>query len=91
MALYPSLLTVLLLFNPVFVDANVGGMNVQSLLEPEVREISINDFTTPAEQPKFAAVDLCYGGSVVDAETGEVTEIYALCSEDAIEGNLDLA
>jgi hypothetical protein len=91
MALYPSLLTVLMLLNPVFVDANVGAMNVHGLLQPAVREISINDFTTPAEQLKFAAVDLCYGGSVVDAETGEVTEIYALCSEDAIEGNLDLA
>jgi hypothetical protein len=36
-------------------------------------------------------VDFCYGGIVVDTETGEATELYAPCSEDAIEGNLDLA
>jgi hypothetical protein len=80
MARYSSLLAVtlpLVLLNPVFAD--------------EAREISLNDATTPTEWLEFAAVDFCYRGIVVDPETGEATEIYAPCSEDVIEGNLDLA
>jgi hypothetical protein len=95
MALHASLLTVtltLLLLNPGFADANIrGAMNVHGLLQPPAREISINDFTTPTERLEFAAVDFCYRGIVVDTETGEATELYAPCSEDSIEGNLDLA
>jgi hypothetical protein len=94
MALYASLLTVtltLLPLNPVLADANMRAMNVYGLLQPAAREISINDFTTPTEWREFAAVDFCYGGIVVDTETGEATELYTPCSEDAIEGNLDLA
>jgi hypothetical protein len=95
MALYSSLLSVpltMLLLNPVFADANItGAMNARGLLQPAAREISINDSTTPTERLEFATVDFCYGGSVVDTETGEVVELYALCSEDAIEGDLDLA
>jgi hypothetical protein len=89
MKLYASSLTVtltLLLLNPVFADEDMRAMNV-----PAAREILINDFTTPTEWLEFAAVDFCYGGIVVDTETGEATELYAPCSEDAIEGNLDLA
>jgi hypothetical protein len=94
MALYSSSLTVTLtmvLLNPVLADANIGAMNVHGLLQPAAREISINNSTTPPERLEFAAVDFCYRGSVVDTETGEVTEFYTPCSEDAIEGNLDLA
>jgi hypothetical protein len=90
MALYSSLLTMVLL-NPVFADANMVAINVHGLLQPAAREISINDFTRPTERLEFAAVDFCYRGIVVDTETGEATELYAPCSEDAIEGNLDLA
>jgi hypothetical protein len=91
MALYSSLLSVTLtmvLLNPVFADA---AMNVHGLFQPAAPEISINDSTKPTEQLQFAAVDLCYRGGVVDTETGEVTELYTPCSEDVIEGNLDLA
>jgi hypothetical protein len=94
MALYSSLLTVTLtlaLLNPVFADVNMGVANVHGLLETEAREISINDFTMPTERLQFAAVDLCYRGIVVDTETGEATELYTPCSEDPIDGNLDLA
>jgi hypothetical protein len=81
----------MVLLNPVFADANTDAVNVHGLVQPAVREISINDSTTPTERLQFAAVDLCYRGSVVDMETGEVTEFYTPCSEDTIEGNLDLA
>ena len=94
MALYSRLLPVTLsmvLLNPVLADANVGAMNVHGLFQPAADEISINDFTTSTQRLEFAAVDFCYRGIVVDAETGEVTELYTPCSEDAIEGNLDLA
>jgi hypothetical protein len=91
MGLHSSLLTVLMLLDPAFVDANVGAMNVHGLLQPAPHEILINDFATPNTRLEFAAVDLCYRGSVVDSDTGEVTELYTPCSEDAIEGNLDLA
>jgi hypothetical protein len=92
MALYSSLLTLTtVLLNPVFADTNMGAMNIHGLLQPAAHEISINDFATPnAPRLEFAAVDLCYRGNVVDNETGEVTELYTPCSEDAIEGNLDL-
>jgi hypothetical protein len=91
MALYSSLLTfTTMLLSPVFADTTMGAMNVHGLLQPAAREISINDFATPTARLEFAAVDLCYRGSVVDSETGEVTELYTPCSEDAIEGNLDL-
>jgi hypothetical protein len=95
MALYASLLTVtltLLPLNSVFADEKITrAMNVHGLLQPAAREISINDFTTPTDWLEFAAVDFCYRGIVVDTETGEATELYAPCSVDAIEGNLDLA
>jgi hypothetical protein len=94
MALYSSLLTVtltLVLLNPVFADVNMGAVNNHGLLQPAAEKISINDSTKPTERLQFAAVDFCYGGIVVDSETGEVTELYTPCSEDAIEGNLDLA
>jgi hypothetical protein len=76
MALYPSLLTVAL---------------TMVLSNPVFADEKITDFTTPTERLEFAAVDFCYRGIVVDTETGEATEFYAPCSEDAIEGNLDLA
>ena len=94
MALYSSLLAVTLsmvLLTPVFADANVGAMNVRGLFQPAAREISINDFTTSTQRLEFAALDFCYRGIVVDPETGEVTELYTPCSDDVIEGNLDLA
>ena len=94
MALYSSLLSVTLsmvLLTPVFADAKVGAMNVLGVFQPAAREISINDFTTSSQRLEFAAVDFCYRGIVVDTETGEVTELYTPCSEDVIEGNLDLA
>jgi hypothetical protein len=90
MALDSNLLTVtltMMLLNPVFADA---AMSVHGLLQPAAGEISINHSTKPTAPLEFAAVDLCYRGSVVDSETGEVTELYTPCSEDAIEGNLDL-
>jgi hypothetical protein len=40
---------------------------------------------------EFAAVDLCYQGSIVDPDTGEILDLFVQCSDDAIEGNLDLA
>jgi hypothetical protein len=94
MALYSSLLSVTLtmvLLNPILANASAGAMNVHGLLQPAAREISINDPTKPTERLEFAAVDFCYRGKVVDTETGEVTELYTPCSEDAIEANLDLA
>jgi hypothetical protein len=93
MALFSSLLTVpltLALLNPVLADTNMGATNAHGLLQSEVHDLSIDDFT-PTKRLQFTAVDLCYRGIVVDAETGEATELYTPCSEDPIEGNLDLA
>jgi hypothetical protein len=85
-----TVILTLALLNPVLADINMGAPNV-GLLQSEAREISIDGFTTPAERLQLAAVDLCYRGIVVDPETGEATELYTPCSEDAVEGNFDLA
>jgi hypothetical protein len=44
-----------------------------------------------AEPFELAEVDYCYRGSGVDPATGEIFDLYALCSEDVIADNLDLA
>jgi|RhiMetdeSRZDD1v2_1073273.scaffolds.fasta_scaffold48599_5 hypothetical protein len=85
MALFSSLSAVALaavLLDPVFVEENRAAAIV--------REIAINNSVTPTARLELAAVDFCYRGTIADTETGEVIELYALCSEDAIEGNLDL-
>jgi hypothetical protein len=40
---------------------------------------------------KIAAADFCYRGSTVDPSTGEIIDLYVLCTEDSIESNLDVA
>jgi hypothetical protein len=44
-----------------------------------------------ARSSRIAAVDYCYRGSTVDPATGEIIDLYVLCTEDSIESNLDLA
>jgi hypothetical protein len=44
-----------------------------------------------ARSSQIAAVDYCYRGSTVDPATGEIIDLYVLCTEDSIESNLDLA
>jgi len=45
----------------------------------------------PSSSYEVVAVDYCYKGSTVDPTTGETVDLYVLCTEDPIEGNLDLA
>jgi hypothetical protein len=40
---------------------------------------------------ELAAVDYCYRGSTVDPRTGETVDLYTLCTDDVIKGNMDLA
>jgi hypothetical protein len=40
---------------------------------------------------ELAEVDFCYLGSSVDPATGEILDLYGLCSEDVVAHNLDLA
>ena len=44
-----------------------------------------------AEPFELAEVDYCYLGSSVDPATGEILDLYGLCSEDVVAHNLDLA
>jgi hypothetical protein len=44
-----------------------------------------------ARSLEIAAVDYCYRGSTVDPATGEIIDLYVLCTGDSIESNLDLA
>jgi hypothetical protein len=86
MALYSSLSSMALavvLLNPVFASENKTAAIATA--------IAIDSSNEQIEALEFAAVDFCYRGSVVDTETGEIKELYELCSEDAIEGNIDLA
>jgi hypothetical protein len=41
-----------------------------------------------AEPLDTAGVDYCYKGSVIDPTTGEVVDLYALCTEDETEQDL---
>lgn len=86
MALYSSWLIVVVtvaLLNPVLASENETDASASGIV--------VNGSNSLSERLEFAAVDFCYRGIVVDAETGEVTELYTPCSEDVIEGNLDLA
>jgi hypothetical protein len=40
---------------------------------------------------KTASVDLCYAGTMVDPRSGENLDLFVLCTNDAIAGNMDLA
>jgi hypothetical protein len=44
-----------------------------------------------SERLMLAGVDYCYGGSLVDPNTGEVVELYVPCPEDGFEQNMDFA
>jgi hypothetical protein len=43
------------------------------------------------ESFELAAVDYCYRGSTVDPRTGETVDLYTMCTDDVIKGNMDLA
>jgi hypothetical protein len=47
--------------------------------------------SAPSNEPLIAAADFCYKGSTVDPTTGEIIDLYVLCTEDSIESNLDVA
>jgi hypothetical protein len=44
-----------------------------------------------SELLKTVSVDLCYAGTMVDPTTGENLDLFVLCTNDAIAGNMDLA
>jgi len=44
--------------------------------------IELADQSNVAQPFDIADVDYCYKGSVVDPDTGEMMDLYALCTED---------
>jgi hypothetical protein len=62
---------------------------------PEQTRDSATDESTQQgntiEPFELVAVDFCYKGSTVDPTTGEVVDLYVMCTGDGVEQNLDIA
>ncbi len=54
---------------------------------PTKESVDQDNRTEPFE---IVAVDYCYQGSVVDPTTGEIVDLYVLCSDDEMEQEFDL-
>jgi hypothetical protein len=69
------------------------GNSGSKAAEETTQDMVIDDYAQESVRESFelAAVDYCYRGSTVDPRTGETVDLYTLCSDDVIKGNMDLA
>jgi|SRR5262245_35448272 len=89
-------LSIMLLGNPAqgrddgFASPVTSGPPAASHKLPK---FSADKVTQPksSEILKTASVDLCYAGTMVDPRSGENLDLFVLCTNDAIAGNMDLA
>ena len=90
-------LTVLLLGNPAqgrddgFASSVTSGPLAAPYKIPKLSADKVTQQPKSSEQLKTASVDLCYAGSMVDPRSGENLDLFVLCTNDAIAGNMDLA
>lgn len=81
------------LVSPATANGNDDVLN-RSMAEEKMAEFPLSEADQPenrAEPFELAEVDYCYRGSGVDPATGEIIDLYSLCSEDVIADNFDLA
>jgi hypothetical protein len=71
-------------FAGLFLAGMVLGSSGTTLADDSAQQQRLDSF-------ELVAVDYCYRGSTIDPSTREIVDLYTLCSDDAIEGNLDLA
>lgn len=62
---------------------SAGSTQQRSLTEPSEM--------VPADSFEVVAVDYCYRGSIFDPATGEMVDIFVMCSEGEIGRDLDVA
>jgi hypothetical protein len=69
------------------------GNSGSKAAEETTQDMAIDDYAQQSVRESFelAAVDYCYRGSTVDPRTGETVDLYTLCTDDVIKGNMDLA
>jgi hypothetical protein len=69
------------------------GNSGSKAAEETTPDMAIDDYAQESVRESFelAAVDYCYRGSTVDPRTGETVDLYTLCTDDVIKGNMDLA
>jgi hypothetical protein len=90
-------LTILLLGNPAqgrddgFASPVTSGPLGAPHKIPKLSPDKVTQQPKSSELLKTASVDLCYAGSMVDPRSGENLDLFVLCTNDAIAGNLDLA
>ena len=75
-------------------DASTNPGNSSSkVLEETTQDLVIDHYAQESVRESFelAAVDYCYRGSTVDPRTGETVDLYTMCTDDVIKGNMDLA
>jgi hypothetical protein len=66
----------------------------RSTVEERMADFSRNEADQSknrAEPLELSEVDHCYLGSQTDPTTGEIFDMYGLCSQDVVADNLDLA
>lgn len=79
-----------LLISPADLRAHYDGSRPE-IPGPSAMEGMTDEPSGAVEYYEFASVDLCYQGSIVDPDTGEIFDLFVHCIDDAIDGNLDLA
>jgi hypothetical protein len=70
-------------------STNINGDVNEEGLEEATDESASQE--SPDQSLELAAIDYCYRGSAVDPTTGESVDLYTLCTDEAVEGNMDLA
>jgi|GraSoiStandDraft_29_1057270.scaffolds.fasta_scaffold391752_2 hypothetical protein len=79
----------------LFLGSPVRGLandNFPNQIDPSTADFVIDESAQREAEPfDIVEVDHCYMGSNVDPATGEIFDLYVLCSDDAVSDNLDLA
>lgn len=90
----------ILLANPTDVRAGDNYPDFMNRENNTVRETSPNEMFSmdrsvpqqhPAEPVQMAAVDYCYRGSITDPATGEIVDLFVMCTEDEVGHNFNVA
>ncbi|HEY2922087.1 MAG TPA: hypothetical protein VGK77_24160 [Candidatus Binatia bacterium] len=98
--LVSAFLAVLLLGNPTHVIAGDDYPDSMNRENNAVRETSPSETFSlkqsvpqrhPAKPFEMTAVDYCYRGSIMDPVTGEMVDLFVMCTEGEIGHGLDIA
>lgn len=98
--LVSAFLAGLLLGNPTGALADDNYPDFMNRENNTVREMSPRQMVpidqsvqqrNPAKPFEMVSVDYCYRGSIIDPATGEVVDLFVLCTEGEIGHGLDIA